>query len=164
MVSSTNSACNLIFLSPTLLGHLDALVPSALKAHKFSGPPALWSPQTYLVPCTCAPCASILRTGRLHKNEKTNYFYQTAIHPTEPFDSRVHELFQVSVYASNPWHMATSGKIRNLVIHEEREKLISCPSGTHLRDISGCLGCQQNYSIILKACGGDGGLCPGFAT
>ena len=57
MVSSTNSACNWIVLSPTLLGHLDALVPSALKANKFSGPPALWSPQTcFGPPHMCAVC------------------------------------------------------------------------------------------------------------
>ena len=35
----------------------------SLIASKFSGPPALWSPQTCLVTRTCARCASILRTG-----------------------------------------------------------------------------------------------------
>ena len=40
--------------------HLNALVPWALKANKFSGPPALWSPKTCFGP---PPCASILRTG-----------------------------------------------------------------------------------------------------
>ena len=43
-----------IVLSPTLFGQLDTL---ALKANKFSGPPAFWSPQLALVPRTCAPCA-----------------------------------------------------------------------------------------------------------
>ena len=46
-----------IVLSPTLLGQLDTLVPSALKANKFSGPSAFWSPQTCLVPRTCAQFA-----------------------------------------------------------------------------------------------------------
>ena len=46
-----------IVLSPTLFGQLDTL---ALKANKFSGPPAFWSPQLALVPRTCA---QTLRTG-----------------------------------------------------------------------------------------------------
>ena len=36
---------------------------SNLISNKFSGPPAFWSPQTCLVPCTCASCAQTLRTG-----------------------------------------------------------------------------------------------------
>ena len=45
-------------------GQLDTLVPSALKANKFSGPPAFWSPPKFgLVLRTCAPCAATLRTG-----------------------------------------------------------------------------------------------------
>ena len=52
-----------IVLSPTLLGQCDTLVPSALKANKFSGPLAFWSRQLALVPRTCAPCAQTLRTG-----------------------------------------------------------------------------------------------------
>ena len=43
-------------MSPPLLGQLDALVPSALKASKFSGPPALWSPQTCGPPHMFAVC------------------------------------------------------------------------------------------------------------
>ena len=39
-----------IVLFPTLLLHLDTMVPSALKANNFSGPPAIWSSQTCFGP------------------------------------------------------------------------------------------------------------------
>ena len=40
-------------------GQLDTLVPSALKANKFSGPPAFWSPQTWVgPPHMCAVCGN----------------------------------------------------------------------------------------------------------
>ena len=58
---------NWIVLSPTLLGHLDTLVPSALKANKFSGPPALWSPQTcFGPPHMCAVCVDFKDRGLLY--------------------------------------------------------------------------------------------------
>ena len=47
-----------------LLGQLDTLVPSALKANKFSGPPAFWSPQTWFgPPHMCAVCGNFKDQG-----------------------------------------------------------------------------------------------------
>ena len=64
-------AYNWIVLSPTLLGHLDTLVPSALKANKFSGPPALWSPQTcFGPPHMCAVCGDFEDWVRLQVSIK----------------------------------------------------------------------------------------------
>ena len=48
-----------IVLSPTLLGQLDTLVLSALRANKFSGLPTCWSPQTCFGPLhMCAVCGN----------------------------------------------------------------------------------------------------------
>ena len=62
--SSIRGAYNWIVLFPTLLGQLDTLVPSTLKAIKFSGPPAFWSPQTcFGPPHICAVCGNFKDRG-----------------------------------------------------------------------------------------------------
>ena len=52
-----------IVLSPILLGQLDTMVPSALKANNFQVYQLFGPPKLALVPRTCAPCAETLRTG-----------------------------------------------------------------------------------------------------